>query len=113
MLCKDSVDESCHIDQHYRPRGPQRDFILESSIHGGGVLYDPVATTVPPLRAFLRVKNEGIDTDFVLDFVSIFFSSVHEPLFPRGCIEKQLANLSSDAFAVSVCCETELASGCH
>lgn len=38
--------------QHYRPRGPQRDFI-----------YPRPVQSLPPLRAFLR--NEGIDTDVV------------------------------------------------
>jgi hypothetical protein len=40
----------CHNVQHYRPRGPQRDFI-----------YPRPVQSLPPLRAFLR--NEGIDTD--------------------------------------------------
>jgi hypothetical protein len=39
-----------HNPQHYRPRGPQRDFI-----------YPRPVQSLPPLRAFLR--NEGIDTD--------------------------------------------------
>lgn len=39
-----------HNPQHYRPRGPQRDFI-----------YPRPVQSLPPLRTFLR--NSGIDTD--------------------------------------------------
>jgi hypothetical protein len=47
---QDTVDETVFDPQHYRPRGPQRDFI-----------YPRPVQSLPPLRAFLR--NEGIDTD--------------------------------------------------
>ena len=38
-------------------------------------------------KLFSRVKNEGIDTDFVLDFVSIFLAVCTNPLF-RGDVSK-------------------------